>query len=132
MARVTVKERVGRKPLHQRGPLSIAGDKDPDFVYRFVNDTGSRLHNFQQAGYEVVDDDGLTVGDARVSDASSLGSAKRVISNDGTASVLMRIKKEWYDEDQAAKADLLAEQEAAMKKEATQGMDYGKLSLTKD
>lgn len=131
MARENVKGRVVRKPLHQRGPMVISGDKDPDFVYRFVNDNGSRIHNFQQAGYEIVEDNGLTVGDTRVSDASSLGSAKRVISNDGTNSILMRIKKEYYEEDQAAKADLLAEQEAAMKQEASQGM-YGSIKLSKD
>ena len=65
MSRVT-KERVARKSLNQRGPQSIAGDKDPDYVYRFVNDTGSRIANFQAAGYEFVQDTDLVVGDSRV------------------------------------------------------------------
>lgn len=121
--------RVARKPLNQRGPQAISGDKDVEAVYRFVNDTGSRIHNFQAAGYELVTGDELSVGDNRVSDASDLGSAKRVISNDGTTSYLMKIKKEWYDEDQKTKAAALAEQEAAMKREATSGM-YGKLNIT--
>ena len=122
-------KRVARKPLFQRGPLSITGERDPEFEYRFVNDTGSRIHNFKQAGYEIVDDDGLTIGDARVSDASSIGSAKSVISNDGTKSVLMRVRKDWYKEDQEAKAQQIAEQEAAMKKEASQGM-YGSIKTS--
>ena len=122
-------KRTERKPLTQRGPQAIAGDKDKDFVYRFVNDTGSRIANFQAAGYELVTSDDLTVGDNRVLDASDLGSAKRVVSNDGTTSYLMKIKKEWYDEDQATKAAQLAEQEAAMKQEAVAGM-YGKLNIT--
>lgn len=122
-------KRTERKPLTQRGPQAIAGDKDKDFVYRFVNDTGSRVANFQAAGYELVTSDDLTVGDNRVLDASDLGSAKRVVSNDGTTSYLMKIKKEWYDEDQATKAAQLAEQEAAMKQEAVAGM-YGKLNIT--
>lgn len=130
MSRESVKSaRVARKPLTQRGPQAIAGDKDKDFVYRFVNDTGSRVANFQAAGYELVTSDDLTVGDNRVLDASDLGSAKRVVSNDGTTSYLMKIKKEWYDEDQATKAAQLAEQEAAMKQEAVAGM-YGKLNIT--
>lgn len=69
------------------------------------------------------------MGDNRVIDASDLGSAKRVVSNDGTTSYLMKIKKEWYAEDQATKAAALAEQEAAMKQEASSGM-YGKLNIS--
>jgi hypothetical protein len=130
MSRESVKSaRVARKPLTQRGPQAIAGTKESDYEYRFVNDTGSRIHNFQAAGYELVTGDDLSVGDNRVSDASDLGSAKRVISNDGTTSYLMKIKKEWYSEDQATKAAALAEQEAAMKQEATTGM-YGKLNIS--
>ena len=128
MSRVT-KERVARKSLNQRGPQSIAGDKDPNYVYRFVNDTGSRIANFQAAGYEFVEDKELVVGDSRVFDPSDIGSGKRVTSNDGTVSYLMRTKKEYYEEDQAAKAAQINETEQAMKQEASQGM-YGKLNIT--
>ena len=121
--------RVARKPLTQRGPQAIAGDKNPEFEYRFVNDTGSRIQNFKAAGYEFVTGDDLIVGDNRVSDATDLGSAKRVISNDGTTSYLMRIKKDWYEEDQASKAAAIKEQEAAMKQKASAGM-YGKLNIS--
>ena len=125
----TKSARVARKPLTQRGPQAIAGDKNPEFEYRFVNDTGSRIQNFKAAGYEFVTGDDLIVGDNRVSDATDLGSAKRVISNDGTTSYLMRIKKDWYEEDQASKAAAIKEQEAAMKQEASAGM-YGKLNIS--
>lgn len=128
MSRVT-KERVARKSLNQRGPQSIAGDKDPNYVYRFVNDTGSRIANFQAAGYEFVQDSDLIVGDSRVFDPSDIGSGKRVTSNDGTVSYLMRTKKEYYEEDQAAKAAQINDTEQAMKQEASQGM-YGKLKIT--
>lgn len=129
--KTTRSTRVVRKPLSQRGPQAISGNKNPEYEYRFVNDTGSRLHNFQQAGYEFVTGDELSVGDSRVNDASDLGSNKRVISNDGTTSYLMRIKRDWYEEDQQAKAQQIKEQEAAMKQEAAQGM-YGKLNLSRD
>lgn len=121
-------KRPERKSLFQRGPQAISGDKDPNFVYRFVNDTGSRVSNFQQAGYEMVQDE-LIVGDSRVIDPSDLGSGKKVTSNDGTISYLMRIKKEWFDEDQAKKDAYTKETEATMKKEASQGM-YGSIKTS--
>ena len=127
----TTKTRTARKPLHQRGPQTILGDKDPEYVYRFVNDTGSRIANFQAAGYEFVTDQDLVVGDSRVKDASDIGTQKRVVSNDGTTSYLMRQKREFYEEDQAEKARLIEEQEAAMKQQASQGADYGSLNLTR-
>lgn len=122
-------KRTERKSLFQRGPQSISGDKDPNFVYRFVNDTGSRVSNFQQAGYELVQDTELLVGDSRVFDPSDIGTGKKVTSNDGTVSYLMRIKKEWFDEDQAKKDAYTKETEAAMKKEASQGM-YGSIKTS--
>lgn len=130
MSRVQSEKRVVRKSLFQRGPQSIAGEKDPNYVYRFVNDTGSRIANFQSAGYEIVKDDELTVGDSRVFDPSDLGSGKKVTSNDGTVSYLMRIKKEYYEEDQAAKQNYINETERAMKQQATQSADYGTFKVT--
>ena len=122
-------KRVERKPLAQQGPQSVAGDKDPNFAYRFVNDIGSRIANFQSAGYEFVTDDELKVGDSRVFDPSDLGSTKCVTSNDGTKSYLMRIKKEFYEEDQAAKLAKVAETEGAMQKNSSQ--DYGTLKVSR-
>lgn len=127
MARETNK-RVERKPLFQRGPQSIAGEKDSDYVYRFVNDTGSRIANFQQAGYEIVTDQDLVVGDSRVSDPNTIGAGKSVTSNDGTVSFLMRIKREWYTEDQKAKAAQINETEQAMKQNSSS--DYGTLKVS--
>ncbi len=127
----TIEKRVQRRSLFQRGPQTIVGEKDPNYEYRFVNDTGSRIHNFQQAGYELVTGDDLTVGDSRIRDVGDLGTGKRVISNDGTTSYLMRIKKEWYQEDQEAKAKLLDEQEAAMRKEATKEFT-GSIKMSRD
>ncbi len=129
-AKETVVKRVQRKPLHQQGPLSISGEKDPNFHYRIVNDIGSRIHAFQQAGYELVTDDNLVIGDSRVSDAADLGSTKRILSKDGTISYLMRIKKEWFDEDQKAKNARLDELDTAMKQDVSKSADYGKVSIS--
>ena len=124
-------KRVVRKPLHQRGPLTISGEKDSDFVYRFVNDVGSRVDQLKQAGYEMVTDENLVVGEARVSDAGQHGSAKRVISKDGTVSYLMRQKKEWFDEDKAAKRERNDEITNQIKSKASDGM-YGSIKMSRD
>ena len=124
----TTEKRVTRKPLHQRGPHTISGEKDPNFQYRFVNDIGSRIHQMKEAGYELVTDNEMVVGDARISDPTSQGSAKRVVSKNGDVAYLMRQKKEWFDEDQKAKQDRLDELEKAMKTEASQGM-YGSIKM---
>ena len=127
----TTEKRVTRKPLHQRGPHTISGEKDPDFQYRFVNDVGSRIHQMKEAGYELVTDDDMVVGESRVSDPTSQGSAKRVISKDGTVGYLMRQKKEWYEEDQAAKQAKNDELEQSMKNEATQQGYYGSIKTSR-
>ena len=124
-------KRVVRKPLHQRGPLTISGEKDSDFVYRFVNDVGSRVDQLKQAGYEMVTDENLVVGEARVSDAGQHGSAKRVISKDGTVSYLMRQKKEWFEEDKAAKRERNDEITNQIKSKASDGM-YGSIKMSRD
>ena len=125
-----VSKRVERKPLWQRGPQALNKEKDPNFEYRYVNDIGARISNFQEAGYEFVVDDELKVGDGRVFDPSDNGSAKRVVSNDGTVSYLMRIKKEWHEADQKAKQERVAETEQAIKNEAQSSADYGKLKIS--
>ena len=127
MARENTK-RVVRRTLAQRGPMVIHGEKDENFEYRYINDTGSRIQLMREAGYELVENTELKLGDSRVSDPTNLGNALSVTSNDGTKSYLMRIKKEWYLEDQQAKEQSNAELEKALKQDATQ-MDYGKVEI---
>lgn len=115
----------------KRNVLTIQdAQKDPKFVYRFVNDTDSRIQNFEEIGYEIVRDSSIKVGDKRVDNPSAEGSPV-VVSKGSTRSFLMRIKKEYYEEDQAAKAKAISETEAGMKAEAqSQGM-YGKLEISR-
>jgi len=120
-------KRTTRKPLFNRGPQSVCGDKDPDYQYRFVNDVGSRIHNFKEAGYELVTDTDVVVGDTNALSIGEFGSARRVISNDGTTSYLMRTKKEFFEEDQKAKSKLTNELEATTQE--TRGM-YGSVKLS--
>lgn len=129
VTKTTRPQRATRKPLHQRGPLSISGEKDPNFEYRFVNDRGSRISNHQEAGWEFVEDANLVVGDSRVKDGSDMGTAKRVTSNDGNVQYLMKIKKEYYEEDRAAKQARVDEQMQALQTDASR-IGYGSIKTT--
>lgn len=122
--------RVTRSPVGQRNILTVKG-KDPNFVYRVVNDVDDRVSQFQEAGYELVSDEAVQVGDKRVNAASSLGSHKRLSVGQGTKAVVMRIKRDWYEEDQAAKLATVADTENATREKALSGT-YGDLKISRD
>lgn len=122
--------RVTRTPVGQRNILTVKGT-DPNFVYRIVNDVDDRVSQFQEAGYELVADDAVKVGDKRLNAASSMGSHKRLSVGQGTKAVVMRIKREWYEEDQAAKLASVAESENATREKALSGT-YGDIKLSRD
>jgi hypothetical protein len=105
------RERV--RPSGPRDKLTVYG-KDPNFVYRWVRNDEGRIQWFQERGYEVVTQD-LEVGQKTVDSGSKLGSAVTKFGGGAVTLVLMRIPKEWYDEDQAAKEDAVASTEATMR-----------------
>lgn len=121
--------RPQRIPVGQRNILTVKG-KDPNYEYRIVNDIDDRVQQFKDAGYEIVADEDAKVGDKRVDSASSLGSGKAISVGQGTKAFLMRQRKEWYDEDQAAKLGHVAEIERATKEKALDGT-YGKIEINK-
>lgn len=122
--------RVTRTPVSQRNILTVKG-KDPNYEYRVVNDVDDRIAQFLEGGYELVDEEATTVGDARVSQGTSLGSKKVFSVGQGIKGHLMRIRKEFYAEDQAAKAAFVNKQEASIKEQALDG-NYGKLEIKRD
>lgn len=122
--------RPQRTPVGQRNVLTVKG-KDPNYEYRIVNDIEDRIEQFKEAGYELVLDDAAKVGDKRVDAASSTGSAKVIPVGQGTKAYLMRIKKEWYEEDKQNKLARVAEIERATKEKALDGT-YGDLKITRD
>lgn len=125
----TKAQRTQRTPLANRSVLGIKG-KEPGYVYRIVNDTGDRIASFQEQGYEIVTDSSITIGDRRVGRASADGSPVQVAVGNGIDGYLMRIKEEYYKEDQAYKEQKLAELEQSMKKEANEIADYGRLKIS--
>lgn len=124
-----VRERKQRTPVGgARDILTIPG-MDPKFHYRWVRDNPGRIQRFQEGGWEVVTDD-LEVGQNTVDRNTKLGSGVTKASGDGGVLVAMRIPKEWFDEDQAAKQAKLDAMEATMKQEAMLGR-YGVLEVTR-
>lgn len=122
--------RPQRTPIGTRNILSVKG-QDPNFVYRIVNDDEDRIQLFKDAGYELVPDDAVSVGDKRVNNATSTGSYKQISVGQGKKAYVMRIKREWYEEDQKAKQAHVAEIERATKEKALNGT-YGELKLSRD
>ena len=126
--------RPQRTPITGRNVLTVTG-KDPNYVYRIVNDVGDRIALFKEAGYELVDSDSVKVGDRRVNVASAEGSKAQVsVDREGTKAFVMRIPKEWYEEDQKAKQSQVDELEQSIKKDALSKneLQSGKMEILRD
>lgn len=123
-------ERVRRSPINgTRNRLNVRG-KEPGYVYRIVNDVDDRIQSFQEMGYEIVNDSGVSVGDKRVGNATQEGSPIRVSVGQGVQAFVMRQKQEWYDEDQAAKQAHVNELEKATERDAEKEGFYGKVKIS--
>ncbi len=110
--------RPRRTPIGRRNRLSVE-NKDPNYVYRIVNDVDGRVQDMIDRDYELVLD--ATVGDKRVDAISSLGSAKQISVGKGLQAVVMRKRKDWHDEDQALKQKEIDDLEASMNEAAKKG-----------
>lgn len=123
-------QRPQRTPINgTRSVLKIKGQEE-GYHYRVVNDEGDRVSQLEAAGYEIVKDPNVQVGDRRVAKATQEGSPVRVSVGGGIQGYVMRIRKDWYDEDQAAKLKSVNELEAQMKKDAKAGADYGEVKFS--
>lgn len=122
--------RPQRTPVGTRNILTVKG-KDPAFEYRIVNDVDDRIAQFLEAGYELVDDETVQVGDKRVNAPTSLGSKSEISVGQGVKARVMRIKREWFEEDQARKLAHVAEIERATKEKALEGT-YGEIKMNRD
>ena len=106
--------RITRVPVTERNVLSVKG-KEPGFHYRIVNDTGDRVQQLIDAGYEIVEASSVQIGDKRISSVAPEGSKAQVSVGGGVKGFVMRQKQEWYDEDQAAKQARVDQQEESIK-----------------
>lgn len=119
--------KMDRVPIGgNRDILTVIG-KEAGFVYRWVLDQGNRIEKFKRAGYEVVTHD-VSVGDARAAIPNQMGSGVYALSgNIDKKLILMRIREEYYKEDQNAKEMELAALESTMGKNVDGG--YGKVAI---
>ena len=83
-----------------------ANNQDPNFVYRVVNSdnerNSGRIDYMRSIGYTLAND-GESLGDEHGVEASTVGSQVGKHVGHGTRGVLMKIPKDLYEEDQAAK-----------------------------
>lgn len=128
-----VVQRPKRTPINKRDILSIKG-KEPGYVYRITNDTGDRIEDLKERGYELVPASDLRIGDKRINAATPEGSYAQVSVGGGQKAFVMRIKQEWYDEDQEAKQTEVNKLEQSMRQQALAQNELrnGKLDLTRD
>ena len=122
-----------RIPIGTRNVLTFQKkDLDPNYVYRVVNDQGDRIRMFRDAGWEVVEKrGGMEIGDPDVGASSQLGSLVMKSVGQDQIGYLMKIKKEYYDEDQEAKADKVRQMESDLRLEEKKPGRYGGVKIGK-
>lgn len=122
--------REKRTPINgTRNILTIRG-QEPGYRYRIVNDDGDRIPMLQEQGYELVQDASITVGDRRIANPTKEGSPVQVSVGGGQKGFVMRIKDEWYQEDQKAKQKSVDDLDESMKANAKKIADYGSLKIS--
>ena len=118
----TAEDRPTRVPLGvPRSKLSVE-KKDPNYNYRWINETGDRIPRALEAGYEFVKRDSTDAPGVRdvVPQNSDLGTnvSKIVGTTEGgkpLTAYLMRIQKSFYQEDQKSKAEYVDSLEAGIR-----------------
>jgi hypothetical protein len=123
-----------RIPLGQRNVLTVPKEeKDPGYEHRWVNDKDGRINMFRDAGWELVGKpDGMQVGDPNVGSSARTGALVTKSVGGEIVAYLMRIKKEFYKEDQEAKAQKIREGEADLKMEEKKQGRYGDIKINEE
>lgn len=121
--------RVKRTPINARNVLTLS-EMDPGYAYRFVNDTGDRVQAFLDNGWEKVPAKNVRVGDKRIGQPGTEGSDATASVGQGIKAYVLRIRKDWYEDDQAAKQARVNATEEATRVQALDGT-YGKLEVSR-
>ena len=120
--------RTRRTPINGRNVLTVTG-KEAGYKYRVVNDAGDRIAQFIEAGYELVEADKVQVGDRRINAATPEGSKAQVSIGNGEKAFVMRIREDWYKEDQQAKQSEIDKLEQSITKNLAGKADYGTVKI---
>lgn len=124
-----LKERMKRVPIGTRRNLTTAEDLDPNYEHRWVRDKDARLQTFLDAGYEFVDAGTSGEGGIRPSNTDSRTTAPSKDSADKL--YLMRIPKDYFEEDQRAKQERIDAIENDLKPSAEREGLSGKLEVSR-
>lgn len=109
--RTSKEERPERIPVSgQRNLINVRGIDTDKYVVRWVNDTEDRIRMFERGGWEKVTED-VGIGDRTADSSNQKQSFATKYMGANVTAYLMKIKREWYEEDQASKARLIKEQE---------------------
>lgn len=120
--------RPNRRPVGYRNRLAVF-ENDPNYVYRWVNTNisgGDRVNELEEIGYEKVEKSAQRQGNGRI-DASPLGKYETTPGGSGDTLILMRQKREYFEEDQRAKQKVVDETDHAQKRINPDGF-YGHFS----
>jgi len=107
-------EKKQRIPVSGNRDVLTARGKETGWVYRWVNDTNHRILTFKEGGFEHVDSTDIDIGSIGVDNPSIVGGIVSKEVGQGTTAYLMRIKQEFYDEDQKVKTSKVDATEEAL------------------
>lgn len=114
----------------QRDVTTVQGIDTKQFVPRWVNDIPGRIEKFKKAGYEMVES--ATVGDAHVDGThNEHGYVSREMGK-GTTAYLMQQRRDYYEEDQAAKQKIVDESEESIRRSKNDNRNdgqYGEIKI---
>ncbi len=95
------------------GKLGIIGDLDPNFNYRVCNDEGSNIQEMESFGYDIDTDPNIGF---KSTNEIKTGSQHSIVVDrkTGGKAILMRQPIEFHNEDNQARADMIAKTEKSM------------------
>lgn len=128
--------RAPRVPVSGNRDILTVEGKDPGYMYRWILDaaeSGQRIMKFQKAWWDLVDgqDGQHSVGQDMVYKTDNVGSVIRSPAGSGKFYYLMRIPREYYEQDQKAKADDILDREQAITQTDSTNGQYGDIELNK-
>ena len=107
---VRERQRPDRVPLgvpHFKLTLVDYADQLEGYVPRWINDDGGRIQHAMKGGYEPIYQDHIKVGDGEDLNTDMGSWVSQIVGKKENGEPLrayaMKIRKEWYDEDQKAK-----------------------------
>ena len=125
----TTRKRKTRSSTNGRNDVLVVENKDPKFEYRVVNDTPGRVAQMENRDWEIASGDEKLISTFDNSDDDS-GSVKRKHVGGGASGILMRIRKDWFKEDQAEKARMADRMEQSTQQHDLQN-GYGNVEIGK-